>query len=324
MKRRTLLAVATLAGLAPLSLRAATAFPSRTVRLIVTYAAGGGPDVFTRQIAPVLGEALNQTTIVENKVGAAGVLAAQYVAGTKADGYTLLQGSNTHLLQKILQPGLKFDPIGDFAPIGNMSGSPSVLVVAADAPYATVQDLVAAMRAAPGQLNYGSGGIGVAAHLAAATFVTMNQLDATHIPLRGSVEIALSLLRGDTQFAFPVTGTAVPQIEAGKLRALAVTSAERLPQLPEVPTLLELLGDDLAVQVSWSGLWAPASTPADVIDRLFEALSVTLASPAARAATEITGGSLMPSKSPQDYAAFIASENTKWRKIAQAAGLIEA
>ncbi len=320
MQRRTLLA-AGVAALAPLAARAADTFPSRPVRVIVPYAAGGGPDVLMRQIGPAFSEALGQSVVVENKVGAAGVLAAQYVAGVAPDGYTVLMGSNVHLILKILQPELKFDPIAEFSPIGNFSASASILVVAADSPYRTAADLVAAMRAAPGKMNYGSGGIGTAAHLAGATFAALEKLDAVHIPLRGSVEIAGSLLRGDTQFAFPIAGTAVPQIQGGKLRALAITSARRLPLLPEVPTLQEVTGSKLAVQESWSGLWAPARTPADVVARLFGALASTVKTPAVRQAVQSAGGVLAASESQAAYADFVKSENAKWAEIVRLVGV---
>lgn len=246
----------------------ANSFPSRPVRVISPYAAGGGPDVQLRQTGPSLGEVLGQSIVIENKVGAAGVLAAQYVAQQPADGYTCLLGSNTHLIQKLLQPGLRFDPIGDFAPVSNLMSSPTVLVVRADAPWRTAQELIAALKAQPTQANYGSGGIGTSAHLAGATLASLAGLQVTHIPLKGSVEIAASLIRGDTQYAFPVAGTGIPQVQGGKLRALAVTSRKRLSQLPDVPTLQEVLNNELAVQESWFGLWAPAKTPPAVLDTL--------------------------------------------------------
>src|SRR5262249_36768998 len=160
----------------------------------------------------------------------AGVLAAQFVSQALADGYTLLLGSNTHLIQKHLSPDLKFDPIGEFAPVTNMSTSPTVLVVREDYPVKNVQELIALARSRPGKLNPGSGGIGTSAHLAGATFGSVAGLKVVHIPLKGSVEIAGSLLRGDTDFAFPVAGTGIPQIKSGRLRALGVSSAVRLKE----------------------------------------------------------------------------------------------
>ena len=218
MDRRAFLATSVVASLASaLPTAWANGFPARPVRVISPFAAGGGPDVQLRQAAPVLGEMLGQSVVIENKVGAAGVLAAQYVAQQPADGYTGLMGASSHLVQKLLQPGLRFDPFQDFVPVSNMASSPAVMVVRADAPWATVQELIAALKAQPGQGNYGSGGIGTSAHLAGGTLAGLAGLKVTHIPLRGSVEIAASLLRGDIEFAFPVAGTAIPQVTTGLL-----------------------------------------------------------------------------------------------------------
>jgi tripartite-type tricarboxylate transporter receptor subunit TctC len=319
MDRRAFLASALAA--AATSAAWANSFPSRPVRVISPYAAGGGPDVQLRQTGPSLGEVLGQSIVIENKVGAAGVLAAQYVAQQPADGYTCLLGSNTHLIQKLLQPGLRFDPIGDFAPVSNLMSSPTVLVVRADAPWRTAQELIAALKAQPAQANYGLGGIGTSAHLAGATLASLAGLQVTHIPLKGSVEIAASLIRGDTQYAFPVAGTGIPQVQGGKLRALAVTSRKRLSQLPDVPTLQEVLNNELAVQESWFGLWAPAKTPPAVLDTLNAAVRKVAAQPALRAAFEAVGNEATASASPQAFADFVRSENRKWAEIIQLAGI---
>lgn len=300
---------------------AAEPFPTRPVRVIIPYAAGGGPDVLARQVGPRIGEALGQPLVLENKVGAAGVLAAQFVAQQPPDGYNLLMGSNTHLIQKVLQPDLKFDPLGEFTPVSNMAASPTVMVVSADSPHKSAADVIAYGKANPGKMNYGSGGIGTSAHLAGATLVSLAGLKATHIPLKGSVEITASLLRGDTDFAFPVAGTAMPQVKGGKLRALAVTSASRLKELPDVPTLKEVLKSDLAVQESWFGFWAPVKTPPEVVAKLHASINKVLADPAVKSQFESAGNSAAITESPQVFAAFVRSEYKKWADIVKLTGV---
>lgn len=321
MDRRYFCFAASALSLAPFGLRAAEVFPNKPVRIISSYAAGGGPDVQLRQVARPLGDVLGQPIVIENKVGAAGVLAAQYVAQVAPDGYTLLMGSNTHLIQKILQPDLKFDPLADFMPVSNMASSPSVLVVRDNAPYKRLEDLIAAAKADPGSMNYSSGGIGTTAHLAGSILMSLNGLQATHIPLKGSVEIAASLLRGDTQFAFPIAGTAVPQVKGGKLRALAVTSRQRLAQLPDVPTLNEIMKNELTVLESWFGLWAPVKTPPEIVARLHAAATRALNDPGLKASFEAAGNLAVTNESPQAFAAFVRSENRKWGDIIRLTGV---
>lgn len=321
MQRRHFLASGLPFALAAAGVHAADPFPTRPVRVIVPYAAGGGPDVLARQIAPRFGEALGQSVVMENKVGAAGVLAAQFVAQQAPDGYNLLMGSNTHLIQKILQPDLKFDPMTEFVPVSNMAASPTVMVVRADGPYKKAEDVIAAAKAAPGKLNYCSGGIGTSAHLAGATLVSLAGLKVTHIPLKGSVEITASLLRGDTDFAFPVAGTGVPQVKGGKLRMLATTGAQRLKEFPDVPTLQEVLKNELAVQESWFGFWAPAGTPADVVAKLHAAANKVLAEAAVRQSFEAAGNTAAVTASPQAFAAFVRDENRKWAEIVKVTGV---
>jgi tripartite-type tricarboxylate transporter receptor subunit TctC len=310
--------LATLLALAPAAALAQT-YPSKPVRLIIPFAAGGGPDIQARHFGQRLTAVMGQPAVMENKVGAAGGLAAQYVAQAAPDGYTILIGSNTHLIQKHLNPALPFDPIAEFAPITLMGSSPTVLVVRANHPAQAPRDLVAAAKANPGKMNYGSGGIGSAAHLAGATFDSLSGLGATHIPLKGSVEIEASLLRGDTDFAFPIASTAVAGVRAGKLRALGVTSARPLDALPGVPLMSVAMNDPLYVQESWFGFWAPAKTPPEVV-RAFHALAVrTLADPELVKRFEATGSSVTASESPAAFAAFVRSENEKWGRIVKLA-----
>lgn len=321
MERRDFLKIASILGASPFSSWAQTSFPDKPIKTISAYAAGGGPDVQLRQVAPYLGEALKQPIVVENKVGAGGVLATQFVAQANPDGYTLLLGSNIQLIQKIMKPELSINPLTDFTPISNMYSSPTVMVVAADSPYKRVEDVIVAAKTNPGGMNYSSGGIGTSAHIAGATFVALNNLKVTHIPLKGSVEIAASLLRGDTQFAFPIAGTGVPLAKGGKLRALAVTSKNRLAQLPDVPTLNEIMKNELTIQESWFGMWAPAKTPSDRITTLFQGILKALSTPALKTAYEEAGNIVTPSQSPQAFAAYMNSENKKWIEIIRLTGI---
>ncbi len=315
MKRRDFLKITPILSLSPFKVLAQSGFPDKPIKTISAYAAGGGPDVQLRQVAPYLGDTLKQPIVVENKVGAGGVLATQFVAQSAPDGYTLLLGSNIQLIQKIIKPELSINPLTDFFPISNMYSSPTVMVVSAESPYKKVEDVIAAAKSNPGTMNYSSGGIGTSAHIAGATFVALNNLKVTHIPLKGSVEIAASLLRGDTQFAFPIAGTGVPLAKGGKLRALAVTSKNRLAQLPDVSTLYEVMKNELTVQESWFGMWAPSKTPEDRINILFKGISRALATPALKSAYEEAGNIVTPSQSPQAFAAYMSSENKKWIEI---------
>jgi tripartite-type tricarboxylate transporter receptor subunit TctC len=297
----------------------AQTYPAKPVHIVVPFAAGGGLDVSTRQFGLKLSEVIRQPVVVENKVGAAGVLGAMSVRTAAPDGYTFLLGSISPLIQKHLNPSLGFDPVADFVPVANMASTPTVMVVRADHPAKSVQEVIELAKKNPGKMNYGSGGIGTAAHLAGASFLALAGLQAVHIPLKGSVEITASLLRGDTDFAFPVSSTAIPQVKSGKLRALATTSARPMKELPGVPTLVATFKNDLGVQEAWFGLWAPAKTPAAVVKAMHAAAAKALADPQLQQQLEVAGSPAAPSESPQAYAAFVKSEDAKWAKIVKLA-----
>lgn len=320
---RSLAAAGALLGHPLVSLAQAGDFPNRPIRIIVPFAAGGGPDLLARKMAVRLAEVLGQgaSVVVENIVGAGGILAAQNVARMAPDGYSLLMGASSHITQKAMQPSVKFDPLKDFSVVTRTAFSPSMLVVGADAPYRSLDDLVAAARANPGKFNYASGGIGSAAHLAGAAMVLQAQIDVVHVPYKGSVEIIPSILSGATQFAFPIASTAVPQVKAGKVRALAVTSGQRMPGFADVPTLAEVFRNPELAMDAWFGLWAPAGTPQPVIDALFKAVARTYEDPAARADVEAAGSVVALSKSPDEFRSFIEGESRKFEKLVKAARL---
>lgn len=298
-------------------------YPNRPVRIIVPFAAGGGPDLLTRKMAVKLAEVLgrNAVVVVDNVVGAGGILAAQNVARMAPDGYNLLLGASSHVVQKAMEPKVAFDPVKDFAHVTRTVFTPSVLVVSATSSYLTVEDLVAAAKATPGKLNYASGGVGSAAHLCAAALALQANIDVVHVPYKGSVEIVPSILSGSTQFAVPIASTAIPQVQGGKVRALAVTSAQRMPSLPNVPTLVEVFKtQDLALD-AWFGLWAPAGTPAPIVDALFKAVTATYQDPGLRADSEAAGAIVALSASPAEFTRFIETETRKLDKLVKAARL---
>ena len=306
------------------SLRPAQAqgvYPNRLVKLIVPFAAGGGPDVMTRKVTPKLAEILGQNVVVENVVGAGGILAGQTAARAAPDGYTILLGASTHLTQKAMLPNVKFDPLKDFAPITRTSYTPSMLVVSADSPIRTLQDLLEAARRDPGKLNYASGGVGSAAHLAGAALAVSTGINVVHVPYKGSVEIVPSILSGTTQFAFPVASTAIPQIINGKIRALASSGAARMPAYPNLPTLREALGKDELAMDAWGGFWAPAGTPAEVVDVLFRAFAKLYQDPQVRADNEAAGSLVALSASPSEFHQFMESETLKFQRLVKSANL---
>jgi tripartite-type tricarboxylate transporter receptor subunit TctC len=322
--RRRLLAGSAGFALAAAAGRAAAQsdWPARPVRLMVPYAAGGGPDLQARKFAPEFARVLGGNVIVENKVGAAGIVAGEVAAQLPPDGYAILIGGATHVINKVMQPAVKFDPIRSFDQITQTSSSGTILTVAADSPYRTVQDLVAAIRAKPSAFNYGSGGIGTAAHLAGGAFCKVLELDAVHVPYRGSVEIVPGLLGGQIQFAFPIAGTALNGLSQGKVRVLAVTTPQRMRQLPDVPTLKEAYGSELLVQESWGCFWTPAGTPRPVIDRIFKATVQAYEAPVVREFYDKQGTDIVLSKSPEAFAEMVRTETDKWTRIVKLIGLV--
>jgi len=297
-------------------------YPSRPIRIVVPFAAGGGPDLLARRMAVKLAEVLGKApVVVENVVGAGGILAAQSVARMAPDGYNLLMGASSHITQKAMRPDLRFDPLGDFSLITRTAFASSMLVVGADSPYRSVAELVEAARRNPGKFNYASGGVGSAAHLAGAAMVLQAQIDAVHVAYKGSVEIIPSILSGTTQFAFPIASTAAPQVKAGRVRALAITSAQRMPDFPDVPTLAEAFHNPELTMDAWFGLWAPAGTPPAIIDVLFKAVRTAYEDPALKAEAEAAGSVIAISRSPEEFRAFMESETLKFAQLVKAARL---
>jgi tripartite-type tricarboxylate transporter receptor subunit TctC len=320
MKHAVRLAAGVLAGLALFAvLPAAAQYPTKPVRLIVPFIPGSSPDVLARVVGDRLATRLGRPMVVENRSGAGGNVGAEYAAKQPADGYTIMLAISTHLVNPSLYSRVGYDPIKDFAPVALLIKMPALLVVPPDLPAKTLAELIALAKAKPGQLNYGSGGNGTQAHLAGAMFKSTAGIDIVHIPYRGAPEIVASLLAGHTQLAFPTFSTALPQVRAGKLRALAVTGPKRNPQLPEVPTLLEAMPNGFDVE-TWFGIWAPAGTPSDIVKKLNTEVNAVMSDPEFRAKISSDGSEVVVGGSPDEFTGYVKTETAKWTKIVKDSG----
>jgi tripartite-type tricarboxylate transporter receptor subunit TctC len=322
MTHRRTLALGLPAALAvaalPRGARAQAEYPNRPVRIVVGFAAGGGTDLTTRTMQPKLQQALNQSIIVDNRPGAGGNLATELVVRAPADGYTLLMGTIGALaINPTMYQNLSFNPQADLTPI-SMSGSIlNVLVVPADRPWRSVQELVAAAKARPDTVTYGSSGVGGAGHLAGALLDQMAGIRTVHVPYRGGGPLMTDLVGGKVDFAFSTAPTAIPQIEAGKLRALAVPTLRRTPLLPNVPAVAESLpGYEVA---NWYALLGPRGLPQPIVERLNAAMRATLADHEVVSHLGRHGVEPLPS-SPEELARFIREETAKWAPIIRATG----
>lgn len=328
MQRRsfTLAATSALAALAtPAFVRAAnesgaSSAPTGPVKIVVGFAPGGGTDVLARVIGQKLGVLWNTTVIVENKPGATGVIAADYVTKQPPDGTTLLMAHvNSHAIAPALLQGVRYDPRKDFTPLTLVGVTPNMLTCSPEQKVRTLPDIVALCRQRPGRVSFGSSGIGSAQHLAFEMFKLQAKVDAVHVPYKGSSALIVDLLGGQIDFAFDTMTAATPFVKQGKVIAIAQTRLQRARSHPTVPTLAEsgFPGLDAA---SWYGLVGPRGMPAPLVQRMSEDINRVLAMPdiAQRLdefGAEDAGGS------PQKFAAFIVSEHAKWAKVVKDAGV---
>jgi len=326
--RRTALAAATLAALGWVAQPALAqgAWPSKPVRIVVPFAAGGTTDILARALAPELSKAFGQQFIVDNRGGAGGNVGADIVAKSPGDGYTLLMGTvGTHGINRALYPTLPFDPIKDFAPVTLVAAVPNVMEMNADKARAlgieNVADFIKYLKANPGKLNMASSGSGTSIHLAGELFKTMTGTFMTHIPYRGSGPALLDLVGGTADVMFDNLPSSMQQIKGGKLKPLAVTSAQRSPALPDVPTVEEAGGPALKgyEASSWFGLLAPAGTPADIVNRIQQEVARSLGTPAMQEKL-LAQGAIPSGNTPAEFAKLIDSEHAKWAKVVKASG----
>jgi len=298
----------------------ADAYPTRPIKIIVPTPAGGPVDVIARLVGNYLTSTIGQPAVVDNRPGAGNTLGSKEAAQAEPDGYTLLYSSASGLVfAPMLQKNAGYDPITSYDPIVLVAQSSTILVVHPSVPVKSVAELVAYAKANPGKVNFSSGGIGVLPHLIGEWFKSRASIDIVHVPYRGGGPSINDLVGGQVQMTFEGTSVLLPLIDSGKLRALAVTSARRLPQLPDVPTMTES-GFSGFVSTSWTGLLAPAHTPREVIDKLNAQINEGLKSPElkaalARVSNEPVGGT------PQDFANMIKGDIDKWAPVVKALGL---
>ncbi|MBA4342347.1 MAG: MFS transporter [Methylibium sp.] len=327
-RRRTLASCLALAGLTLLPLASAQAqssWPSRPVRIVVPFAAGGTTDLLARALAPELSKAFGQTFVIENKPGAGGNPGTAEVAKS-TDGHTILMGTvGTHGINQSLYPKLPYDPVKDFAPITLVAAVPNVLVLnpakAQQYGINSVADLIKAAKANPGKLNMASSGNGTSIHLAGELFKSMTGTFMLHFPYRGSGPALIDLMGGNTDLMFDNLPSALPHIKSGKLKAIAVTSAKRSEAMPDLPTIEEAGGPALKgyEASSWFGLLAPASMPAEQVARLQRETAKALATPALKERLA-SQGAIASGNTSAEFAALIAKETKKWAQVVKASG----
>jgi tripartite-type tricarboxylate transporter receptor subunit TctC len=311
-----------LAGAAALPAASRTAwsqaFPSRPVRIVVGFAAGGNFDIVARLIGQSMSEQLHQPVVVENRPGAGGNLATEAVIRAPADGYTLLLGGAVNAVNATLYEKLNFNFIDDTAPVAGVVRFPNVMTVAASFPAKTVPEFIAYAKANPGRINHGSSGNGTTQHLAGELFKIMTGVEFAHVPYRGASQALIDLLGGQVQVLFEPLPASIPHIKSGALRALAVTTVTRSEALPDVPTMGEFVAGYEAS--GWTGLCAPKGTPADVIARLNTVTNAGLADPRIKARFAELGATTLAG-SPAEFGKLIASETEKWGRVIRAANI---
>ena len=313
------LATAALTASAPAPAQPQAGYPTKTITIVVPTAAGGGNDAMARTIAQKLGPLLGQSVIIDNRAGANGSIASEFVARAAPDGHTLMLGYiATHAMNPALQK-LRYDPVADFEPVGLVGYSPTLMVANASVPVKDVKDLIAQLKARPDRYSYASAGNGTAPHFAAELFKLNAGVDMLGVPYKGSAPAVTDTLGGQTQFMFPSLFTAIPYVKSGKLKPLAVAGPKRSPLLPDVPTLKEAGVDGVDVQ-QWYGVFAPAKTPRPVIDKLNKALNQVLADKEVVKRIEDHGADV-ESSTPEQLGTLVKSELGKWKAVVQKARL---
>jgi tripartite-type tricarboxylate transporter receptor subunit TctC len=295
------------------------AYPGKSVRFIVPFPAGGPTDVLARVIGQKLSEQLGQPVVLDNRSGAGGNLGIELAAKSPPDGYTVVLGAPPLAISPHLYAKLNYDPIRDFAPVSLVASMPTVLLVHPSVPVKTLKELVRLAQASPGKLNFGSGGAGTSNHLACEMLKGIAKINLVHVPYKGASQAMLGLIGGQVDMVVIGTPTAVPQIEAGRVRPLAVLSDRRLPALPAVPTAAEAGFPGYEV-TTWYGVLAPAGTPKDIVMRLNAELARVMTTPVSR--DRIVGAGFdVITGTPEQFGDFIQAETVRWGKVIRASGI---
>jgi tripartite-type tricarboxylate transporter receptor subunit TctC len=323
MHRRNMLTIAAGFAGAALAGRHAIAqggaFPSRPIRIVVPFTPGGTSDILARLVGQHMGTELGQPIVVDNRAGAAANIGADHVARSEPDGYTTFVMSTAHTINPSLYRNLNYDPVRSFAPISMVAATSQVVVVHPSLPVRTLQELIDHAKANPGKLNFSSVGAGSQPHLATEIFSARTGVQMTHVPYRGAAEAMTAVLSNQVHLTFATSPSAVPHVRSGALRGLAMTGTRRMAALPDLPTAEEAGVADFEV-LGWNGLVAPAGTPAAVITRLNAAVVKAVADPAVRSALVNQGAEPWSTK-PEEFAAYIQAEKTRWAEAVRAANV---
>ncbi len=298
----------------------AQAYPVRPIRFVVPYAPGGPLDIMARAIGQKLTESMGQPVVVDNKPGAGGNIGADIVAKAVPDGYTIVMGAvATHAINPTLYQGIPYDPVKDFTPVAMVAVVPNVLVVNPGLAAGSVRELIALAKSKPGTLNFGSGSTGSTGHLAGELFNALAGVQMVHIPYKGGAPAMADLLAGQVQLMFDNLANSLPQVKAGRLRALAVTTAQRSVFAPELPTLAEagVPGFDLT---TWFGVFLPGNAPRDIVARLNAEVNKALNAPDMKERLEKMGAEAPVNNTPERFAAFIKVEFDKYQRVIKASG----